>query len=223
MPIRLHSSIALVLTVHDMIAWKQPHLCKWKNGCHLRSLVGRSVRRTQCVTVPTEAVKRDLLDILRVPPQKIHVVPWGVRNDLDVPGPAEARSLVQSYFKINAPYVLFVGNLEPKKNLINLIRAARQTDAMLDVAGPATWRARPELAHLSADPRARVLSYVTRQQLAARYCAASVSAFPSLAEGFGLPVIEAMSLGTPVIAADIPALREVCGNAALFVTAQKCT
>ena len=218
-PIR--SRTPSVVTVHDLIAWKRPDLCRWLNVLHFRSLVGASVRRARRITVPTETVKRDLIEILRIREEKIRVVPWGV--DLEI-RPVErdlARRLVSRWYGIEGPFVLFVGGLEPKKNLSTLLLAMRALDVRLVVAGPSGWGERKTRRLLEAAGRNRCLhlGYVPVDRLGPLYSAADVFAFPSLIEGFGLPAVEAMACGAPVVASDAEALREVCGGAALHAPA----
>ncbi len=114
--------------------------------------------------------------------------------------------------------MLFVGNVEPKKNLSTLLRAARTIEARVVLAGPCTWGQRyfRTLSRSVRMDHCKFLGYVSELQLASLYIAAESFVFPSLTEGFGLPLLEAMTYGTPVIASDIPSSREVCGGAALY-------
>jgi glycosyltransferase involved in cell wall biosynthesis len=136
---------------------------------------------------------------------------------------AAAREMVRGDFGIGFPYILFVGNVEPKKNLHTLIRAASIINATVVAAGPCTWGRRyfRELMHSVPASSCRFLGYVTPKQLSALYIAADLFAFPSHIEGFGLPPLEAMACGTPVVASNSPALREVCGEAALYAPAEE--
>lgn len=204
-----------IVTVHDLIAWTHPRLAGWRNALHFRLLVGRGIRRARAVCVPTEFVRRSVIDYFGIPGGKVFVVPWGV--DLEIaPAPRDvAISTVRERFDVNEPFVLFCGCIEKKKNLQVAIRACEEAGLLLLIAGPpvrASQRLLPE-----SNSRWQYLGYVPPSDLSALYSAATALVFPSYTEGFGLPAIEAMSCGCPVIASDAPALREVCGGAAIHV------
>jgi len=219
--IPLRGRVPSVVTVHDMIAWNRPELCRLRNVIHFRTLVGASVRRARCVTVPTETVKQDVLDRLNVAESKVHVVPWGIDFEIESLERSTAMARVRASFGIDYPFVLFVGALEPKKNPAAVLEATRRCGARLVVAGPPGWGARAIRHEFSRERtgHGRHLGYVSVTQLSSLYCAAEVLVFPSHSEGFGMPVLEAMACGTPVVASDAPALREICGGAALHVPA----
>jgi glycosyltransferase involved in cell wall biosynthesis len=171
------------------------------------------------VTVPTKTVKQDVIEIFGVSENKIHVIPWGVRSDLAKMDTLTASSLVMSWFGIQRPYALFVGNIEPKKNIPRLIEATKRASIPLVMAGPSTWGSRHRRACFRRKQgRVRYLGYVAPTELAALYSAAEVFIFPSHSEGFGLPVIEAMACGAPVVTSDAPSLLEISGDAALHAS-----
>lgn len=214
--------VPLVVTVHDLIVWKRPEVCRALNVLHFRLLLGASVRRARRITVPTETVRRDLVEILDVSPEKIDVIPWGIDLEIQPIEKDMARTMIQSWYGIEGPFVLFLGALEPKKNVATLIEAAERTGMPLVVGGAASTADRRAglLIQALEMKGGRYLGYVPMERLGALYSAAEVFAFPSLIEGFGLPVLEAMACGAPVVASDAPALREVSGEAALHVPAE---
>jgi len=218
----LWSRCPRVVTVHDLIAWKRPDLCRLRNLLHLRALVHASVNAARMVMVPSEVVKRDLIEIFRTPEEKIRVMPWGVDLNIQRCDRDSARELVRGWYGIDSPFILFVGVLEPKKNLPSLLQATRRLGVLLVVVGAPGWgerRVRRVITREGPDV-VRSLGFVPEERLSALYSAAEVFAFPSLIEGFGLPVVEAMACGTPVVTSDDPALRDTCGGAALHVPAQ---
>jgi glycosyltransferase involved in cell wall biosynthesis len=111
-PLYVRRRTAVIVTVHDMIAWQRPDLCRFGNVIHLRALVEKSVRRAQGVTVPTHAVKADLLARINVSEEKVHVIPWGIRPELKKLPKKDATRVVKCLFGIDYPYILFVGNAE---------------------------------------------------------------------------------------------------------------
>lgn len=214
----LFCPVPYLLTVHDIIALTNPELCSPGNVIHMRVLLPRSVRRAACNVVSTSYVADGLLRTLAIPKSRIEVVPLGVDYaHFSSPVP---RSLVPGL--PSEPYLLFVGNLEPKKGLEDLLRAFaglhERTGIHLVVAGRRAWRSARLFAALQHEiSRGRVswLGRVNDEQLCALYQHAAAFVFPSVEEGFGMPVLEAMAAGTPVIHSDHPAVLEAAGGAGL--------
>lgn len=215
----LNASCRLVITVHDLIAWTHPGLAGWRNALHLRLLLGHGVRRAAVVCVPTQFVRRSVIDRFHISPDKVFVVPWGVDAEISPISADAAACEVRRRFGVDQPFILFCGCVEPKKNLPLAIRAAAEAGFLLLIVGPWSSRSRRVLAEagVAADGCWRYLGYVSVADLSALYSAATALVFPSHAEGFGLPAIEAMRCGCPVIASNAPALTEVCGGAAIHV------
>lgn len=203
-----------ILTVHDLIASTHPRLAGWKNALHLRLLVARSVVRASAVCVPTDVVRTALLRGAGVDAARVFVVPWGVDEFTPIDR-GHAIDAVRKRFGIDEPFVFFCGCIEPKKNLPAAVAAANAAGLPLVAAGP--WIASSARIAASITGRWRYAGYVTTAELRNLYSAASAFVFPSLVEGFGLPPLEAMACGTPVVASDDPALREICGGAAVHV------
>lgn len=162
------------------------------------------------VICPSEATRADCLDA-GIEARRLHVAPLGTSavpaTDVDV-------SRVRATYDLPRPYVLFVGTVEPRKNLARLLEAFAKlgdVDADLVLVGPDGWR-----TDLPAT-RARRLGFVPRDDLSALYAGAAVVAYPSLREGFGLPVLEAMAQGAPVVTSSTTSTAEVAGDAALLV------
>lgn len=217
--------VPLVVTVHDLALLRHPDL----GTPALRRLVARtaySVREARRVIADSEATRRDVIALLEVEPSKVRAVPLGC-DPLFAPGDADvARREVARHFGIEQPYVLHVGTIEPRKNLERLVaafgRARREYHLphILVLAGAPGWgieAVRTRIAREGLADVVRLTGSVSGDQLLALYRAASLFAFPSLYEGFGLPVLEAMACGTPVLSSNAAALPEVVGEAALMV------
>jgi glycosyltransferase involved in cell wall biosynthesis len=218
--------IGLVTTVHDLIPLRFPHLVPWRHRLAVRALLGGAVRRAAAVIAVSETTRTELLARYRLSPGRVRVIPEAA-GPAFVPPPAGVRAAVRARYALPGRYVLFVGLLEPKKNLRALLAAVARLratgqlgDTTLVVAGATGWGSEPPAdaaRRLGLDGTVRFLGPVAEADLPGLYAEAEVFVFPSLWEGFGLPVLEAMATGTPVLASRRGALPEVTGEAALLV------
>jgi glycosyltransferase involved in cell wall biosynthesis len=217
--------VPFVVTVHDLTLLRYPEL----GTPALRRLVEstrKSAREARYVIADSAATRRDVIELLGVAEEKVRAIPLGCDADF-VPGDIEAaRQHVAAHFAIDRPYVLHVGTIEPRKNLERLVtafaraRRAHQWPHLLVLAGAPGWGVEPVRGRVAAEGLEDVVRFtgaVSRQDLVALYRAADLFAYPSLYEGFGLPALEAMACGTPVLASDVASLPEVVGDAALTV------
>jgi glycosyltransferase involved in cell wall biosynthesis len=208
-----------VVTVHDLTYLRFPDMVTAATARYER-LVPRALARGAIVCTPTAAVAAEVAETYRLAPERLVVTPLGVEpawRSATPPDPAwlAARGLPERY-------LLFVGSREPRKNLPTLLAAYRELRSVLPDApplvlvGPPGWGAALDLAGL---PAGAVLTpgYLPAAELVGVVAGAALLAFPSWYEGFGLPALEALACGTPVVAADLPALREVLGGQAELV------
>jgi glycosyltransferase involved in cell wall biosynthesis len=210
---------ALVVTVHDLAFDRFPQAFPRSWRWLYRAGVRAASRRADAVVVPSRATAADLTRRHGVDATRVHVTP--LASSLPTAGldPSEVlRSLA-----IDPPFVLCPGTLEPRKNQLRLIRAYRQVAPdvphALVLAGPDGWGTGPVAAELARSGPGRIVRVgaVPAAELDALYRAADAVAYPSLYEGFGLPVIEAMERGVPVVASTTDAVAETAGGAALLV------
>ena len=191
---------------HDLIPLRHPEWCTSRTiSMHTRK--ARNAARTcDVVFANSDATAADLVSLLGIEPDRIVHAPPGLAAGLGPIGPAA---------ELGGPSILGLGTIEPRKNLARLVEAWRLLDGELGLvlAGGEGWGDRPDLA----DPRILRLGYVPDVEIARLYRGASVLVFPSLFEGFGMPVVEAMACGTPVVASAHPSLDEACGDAAVRV------
>jgi glycosyltransferase involved in cell wall biosynthesis len=210
----------LVVTVHDLAFDRYPKLFPRTWRIMYRLGLRAAVRRADAIVTPSRATAEDVLSGTRVDPRKLHVVPEAAAlpsSEVDV-GEALAR------LKVRTPYVLFVGTIEPRKNLVRLVRAYRRVAASgvphaLVLAGPLGWHHEALMRELALQGPGEIVmtGALAPAELDAIYRAADAFVYPSVYEGFGLPVLEAMSRGVPVVASTTSALPEVTGEAALGV------
>jgi glycosyltransferase involved in cell wall biosynthesis len=207
----------LVVTVHDLAFRLYPSLFPPAWRTLYRTGLRRAARRADAIVAVSRHTARDLARHGRVDPARIHVIPLAASLPEFGTDPLPALERL----KIPRPYLLFVGTLEPRKNLVRLVRAYRQVALRLPhalvLAGPAGWRAHRLHRELSLRGPGRVLltGRLSAGDLDALYRGADAFCYPSLYEGFGLPVLEAMARGVPTVVADSSSLPEVAGDAAL--------
>lgn len=218
--------LPVVATLHDAIPIMAPH---WVNP-RLRRLKNLLLRRTAAwadqVTALSAAMVPDLVRYLGVREETITVVPPGVDQRFFEPtDPQRVRQVLERY-DLRSGYVLTVGTVQPRKNFARLIRAHRalpltlRREHPLVIVGKAGWRIEDtlhEIASMEANGDGRWLRFVPQQDLYCLYRGARVFVFPSLYEGFGLPVLEAFASGLPVVTSSTSALPEAAGDAALLV------
>ena len=191
-------------TIHDLVPVRFPEWVTPRTKAMHGRKYANAARTCDLVFVNSAFTGEDVVATLGVPRQRVHVAHPGVREIFSAEG--EAASL-------DAPYVLTVATLEPRKNLQTLVEAHRLLggDLLLAVAGGEGWGEQP----LLADPRIRRLGFVDDAALARHYRGAAVAVYPSRFEGFGMPIVEALACGCPVVASSHPSLDEASGDAAL--------
>jgi glycosyltransferase involved in cell wall biosynthesis len=224
----LASPCPYVNVVHDLALIRTPQFFNARKRLLVRPLLPVVARAAVAVGTVSEASRRDVTALLGVHPERIVMLPGAPHPACRPPAPEEIAR-VRARYGLERPFVLTVGTLEPRKNLPMLLRAFDRLRAQSGTAaaeldlvavGGKGWRdreLRAELALRLSSGRVHLLGYVPESDLVALYGGAVVMAYPSHFEGFGLPVVEAMACGTPVVATDVEALHEVSGGAAILV------
>lgn len=210
----------LVVTVHDLAFVRFPNLFPRPWRILYRLGLRAALRRADAILTPSRATAEDLVSRTSVDPARVCVTPLAAtlpEGELDT-------DRVLDRLKVRAPYALFVGTLEPRKNLVRLVRAYRRVAAAglphaLVLAGPMGWRPEPLLREIALPGPGEIVltGALGHQELDALYRGASAFCYPSLSEGFGLPVLEAMARSVPTVASNTSSLPEVTGDAALGV------
>ncbi len=213
----------LVLTVHDCIPIRHPEWFRWERAFYYIWAGRRSVRNAEHIIADSTATAHDLHELMEIPPGRVTTVPLGV-NDTFCPQPQVAIDAVLTRYQLPERFFLYVGTLEPRKNLVGVVRAwdsiASDITEDLVIAGRIGWKTKElDIAIATAQHRDRIHrpGFIDTADLPALICAARAFVWPSLYEGFGLPVLEAMACGTPVLTSNTTSLPEVAGDAALLV------
>jgi glycosyltransferase involved in cell wall biosynthesis len=221
-------SCPFVLTVHDLIYHHFPASLPRGFRLFMRVVLPRVARRADRVIVPSHCTGREVVGHLGVPEERVRVVPYGPGNDLRRLTDEEAVAAVLRKYAVRWPYVVSVSRAYPHKNLAGLLRAfallrARGRDVSLVLVGE-RYRSGGELDRLAGElglgKSVIFTGFAGQDEMSALYSGADVFAFPSLAEGYGLPVLEAMACGTPVVASDASAVPEAVGGAGVVADAR---
>jgi glycosyltransferase involved in cell wall biosynthesis len=229
MPVR--AGVPKVVTIHDMTFFDHPEWHERAKVLFFRRAIRLAAERADALVTPSNAAADRIRDVL-APSIGVHHIPHGVDNELfrpldpdDAQGAEQDRAARQR-LGVRQPYVAFVGTLEPRKDVPNLVRAfdalARERrDLSLVLAGAPGWgieAIEAAIASIAHRSRVRRVGYVDEQDKVALFRGAAGIAYPSMEEGFGLPVLEALACGTPLVTTTGTAMAEVVDDAALLVT-----
>lgn len=214
-----------VTTVHDLTFVYFPELVEAKNLAHLRRVVPRSLRQADLILTVSQAVKHEIIKEFNINPDKILALPIPVSDRFRNFDPHKTTAQLPDDL-INQKYISFVGNFEPRKNLSTLVQAYLQLPTQirqrykLVIAGSQSWsnqQAQDLIDQANqSQPTIFQLTGLSDEEIVNLLFHSSLHILPSLYEGFGMPIVEAMTVDTPVIAADIPVLHESSGEAALY-------
>ncbi len=228
MPMGLH--IPTIVTVHDLAIYAHP---EWfpKQDLSTKVTYPRTLRVADHLIAVSETTKKDVVQRFHISPRRITTVYPGVDRTAD---DAALHASITRTLRLRKPYVLFLGTLEPRKNIRTVIEgfvAAWKKDRIVQemellLAGAPGWadggaQVAVKKAAVQTKGAVRMLGYVSREEKRALLQSARIFVFPSFAEGFGLPIIEALALGIPTIISDIPVFHEVAAHAAFFADPKK--
>ena len=213
----------VVLTVHDLSFLREPTWYRWNRATYYRYAAQQSVRHAHRIIADSYATATDLSTLLKVPQERIDIIPLGVGEPFK-PTTAEQQATARQLYNLPEQFFLYVGTIEPRKNVVRLIEAWSKIAAALPcdlvIAGREGWKCRPVKDATKISPHAGRIhfpGFIRPEDLPALLAAARVFVWPSLWEGFGLPPLEAMACGTPVVSSNRSSIPEALGDAALLV------
>jgi len=204
---------ALVSTIHDLAMLRFPKTTdptvlamnerSWK---YLK-------KEAKAVIAVSEVTKKDIIELLQIDPSKVFVVHEALTEESQQKVSVERKKELLAFFGLIKPYFLFVGTIEPRKNLKRLIQAWQPMKKEYDlvIAGAAGWE------NITQEDGLRIVGTVTNEELVALYAGAELLAYPSLYEGFGLPILDAFYHGIPVVTSNVSSMPELAGDAAVLV------
>jgi len=217
-----------VVTIHDCIHLMFPQYLQNRLAyAYARASLWTAAHKSDKILTVSETSKRDILRFFKVPPEKIVVIPNAIDERFWIEPDEDQVVRTRERYQLGDPFLLYVGNIRPHKNLERLIEAFCQVRARSGIEELRLLIIGDEISKLQALRRAvhrhkvhryvRFLGFVPDETLAVLYRLAAVFVFPSLYEGFGLPPLEAMASGTPVVTSSVSSLPEVVGDAAVLV------
>lgn len=215
-----------VLTLHDMFFFRNPERTGFVRSQYWRQTLRATWKHADIVITDSEFSRTEIMRFLPVPEDRIRVIPLGVDEAFLNDVAPSMRAVMRASLKLDQPYALYVGRLDPDKNVRRVVEAfAAERDAsckghLLAIAGAKDFQSSgitDLVASLGIADRVRLLGYVEERHLVALYQECAVLCYPSLNEGFGLPPLEGMAAGVPVVTSNVSSLPEVVGDAAIQV------
>ena len=215
-----------VVTIHDLAIYDHPEWFPAGQWFATRVVVPQSIRRARVIICPSTSTRQALVRHFQVDPQRCRVIPHGVETEFSLPASTAVRAELTARYALPDRYLLQVGTVQPRKNYVTSLRALARIPAKqripLLVVGGFGWKyddVVDAVRELELDQWVRFVGYAGMAELPGLYQMAQAVLFPSLDEGFGLPVLEAFAAGTPVVASNAGAIPEVAGDAALLCAA----
>lgn len=220
----LIESAASITVVHDLAFVDMPEHIEAKNLSYLQKFVPLAVQHSKIVVAVSDFTQGRIRNVYAALNPDVRVVPNALDNNFLRIIPADEQTMVRQKYHLPARFMLYLGTIEPRKNIDNILAAAEQQDFPLVVAGAMGWNVsettRQKLQQLQGEGKVMLLGHFPNQDLPALFSLADVFVWPTLYEGFGLPQLEAMAVGTPVVGSDIEPSKGLVGEAGLMVDPQ---
>lgn len=218
-----HKKTPHILTIHDLSFIHMPeYFTKKQRAWHTLQRLEHQAAAASAIIVPSESTKADVVHTFGVSDEKVHVIYPGIAPSASEHVSPDMQKRVQTTYHIHSPYIFYLGTIEPRKNVDTLIEAYQtgnfyKKGIELIIAGAPGWHSEQTLATIEATAGVRYIGYVAAEHKAALYAGAKAFVYPSIFEGFGFPVLEAMAQGTPVVTSNRTSLPEITEGAVRYV------
>lgn len=214
-----------VVTFHDMIFFLHPEMHLYYKRLFFRSIIPLSARIADAIVAASENTRSDIIKLMGVSGQKVHTIPYGISPIFHPVTDPEELCRARAKYELPEKYFIYVGNFEPRKNIPGLIRAfarlrPKDINCWLVLAGTRGWQDSAifsTLEELNLADRVLLPGFISQADLPAIYSSSIALVYPSRYEGFGLPVLEAMACGAPVITSNISSMPEIVGDAGILI------
>ncbi len=222
----LAPNIPTIITSHDLAIFREPETYQYSRVFYWRKLFKHAIQRSSIVVAISNTTRNDLIELMDVSPSKIKVIYNGVDPRFKTIKDSNLLEQVKNKYSLPSNFLLFVGLFSPRKNIAGILKAFAILKKKFNIphylvmVGEKGWRYQSDLELVNSLGLGNVVvfpGYIEHEDLPAVYNAAEIFVFPSLYEGFGLPVLEAMACGTPVVTSNVSALPEVVGEAGIMV------
>jgi len=220
-------NVLKIITVHDIVWLKYPETTSNFNWLIQKLWTSKSIAEADRIIVSSQSTQKDLTDILGVAPEKLRLIPCGVSEHFAPTSQEDSARFISSKYQVPSRYIAALGSIEPRKNLTTLVEAIRlmkvrnALECPLLIAGGKGWKNSALFEQIRSaglsESDVRFLGYMPEEDLPRFYSGARLFVFPSLYEGFGIPPLEAMSCGTPVLASNAQCMPEILGDAAVLI------
>jgi len=216
----------LVVTIHDLVPMKFKEFFTQEGAQYFRDYFKNTIPRSDAIIAVSNSTKNDILEYFNIPEDRIQVIPQAASDNYKQIQDGSAINKVKAMYGLDRDYILFVGTLEPRKNITNLIRAYNilpdylKRDHLLVICGKKGWYYEEifrTVKELKLEDKVIFTGYAPDEDIPLLMNEAEVFVYPSLYEGFGLPPLEAMACGTPVISSNVSSIPEVVGNAGILI------
>jgi len=215
----------VVATIHDLIAIQFGEDISFWSRQYFGRFMPLTYRFADHIIAISEYTKKDIIDVLHIPNDKISVIYSALDHKVQKPQDTKTVNTILHRFGIRTPFLLYVGTINPRKNLVFLTQVfervlAREPNLQLVIAGKKGWyydRLMAEITRLSLHKKVIITDYITDEEKNVLYGSATIFTFPSVYEGFGFPVLEALACGIPVIASDKSSIPEIQGDAGISI------
>jgi len=223
------SPVPTVISIMDLAFLHFPDYFTKKDLAQLKSWTSYSIKKAKAVLAISQSSKDDIIKLYGIPDDKVQVTYLGIKDGTSLTPHIYPMQELQTKYGISKEFVLFVGTLQPRKNIVRLIEAFstllkkesfNKSDLQLVIVGKKGWQYEPILEapkKFGVEERVKFLNFVPDDELILLYKNALCFAWPSLYEGFGLPILEAMKMGCPVITSNVSSMPEAGGDAAIYV------